>query len=76
MGGRKGGRRSCRRVAASSAAKIAQFTGQSVANLEGAIAALENTAWLGRGRLETRSETRAALTVAIAQEALEISAFA
>ena len=64
------------RLAAANAAKIARFAGKSVADLQLTIAALENTDWLGRDGMETLSETRAALTTAIAQEALEIAAFA
>ena len=65
-----------RRVSASSAAKIARFAGKSVAALQAAITALENTDWLGRDGMEMLSHTRAALTIALVQEAAEITAFA
>ena len=65
-----------RRVQVSNAAKIARFAGKSVADLHAAIAALENTDWLGRDGMEMLSDTRAALTVAMAQEAFENAAFA
>ena len=65
-----------RRVSASNAAKIARFAGKSVPDLQGAIAALENTDWLGRDGMEMLSESRAALSVAMVQEACEIAAFA
>ena len=72
----KGAFEVARRVAASNAAKIALFAGKSVADLQAAIAALENTDWLGRDGMETLSATRAALSVARAREAFEIVAFA
>ena len=65
-----------RRVSASNAAKIARFAGKSVPDLQGVIAALENTDWLGRDGMEMLSDTRAALTVAIVREAFENAAFA
>lgn len=65
-----------RRVSASNAAKIARLAGKSVADLHTAIAALETTDWLGRDGMETLSETRAALSVAMVREAFEIAAFA
>ena len=64
------------RVLAASAAKTARFAGKTVADLQAAIAAMENTDWLGRDGMEMLSDTRAALTVALAQEASEIFAFA
>ena len=72
----KGAVEVARRVSASNAAKLARFAGKSVADLEAAIAALENTDWLGRDGMETLSQTRTALTVAQANEVLEIAAFA
>lgn len=57
------------------AAKIARFAGKSVADLQAAIVALENTDWLGRDGLEALSETCAALTVALTDEASKIVAF-
>ena len=65
-----------RRASAAIAAKIARFAGKSVADLQSAIAALENSDWLGRDGLERLSDTRAALTVAMVREASEIIAFA
>ena len=65
-----------RPVLASTAAKIARFAGKSVADLQAAIAALENTDWLGRDVMEMLSDTRAALSVAIVREAFVIVAFA
>ena len=65
-----------RRASAAIAAKIARFAGKSVADLQSAIAALENSDWLGRDGLERLSDTRAALTVAMVREASVIIAFA
>ena len=64
-----------RRVSAVNAAKIERFAEKSVAELQSAIATLENTDCLGCDGMETPTETRAALTFALANHAFEVVAF-